>query len=282
MVLSQQWIILGFLGLLAEAKLGQGKLVEAEEILVKATGEGKKRGIPLSSAFLHSWDQLIRLYLDQERWEEAADALEELMQLKEKMASKSSIPRGFSTRCAIPELHKTSISPLNKEKVWKAASQLLSLVPKMQGFVEYKEGKERVLGLLLSLFDNRHQLAGVYLRQRRYTEARPLLEMVVQGALHRGNPTLSNCWRDIAHYAVVCIDSEEWKDAEWLQEMVVGEQETRVSGGVPKHDGAELYQRLQQLSHIYRKNGRWLKMHEVNVRLIRYHTRPSLVKIRET
>ncbi|KAF9522830.1 hypothetical protein CPB83DRAFT_899284 [Crepidotus variabilis] len=212
-VKSQQWKKLAVVGLLAEVKVNLGKILEGQQLLVKVVKEGlADDGLPHLHPLLCG-DRLVSIYLDQKRLVQAGDILHHLHQFKERMHLSFRMPIGWSPLRG----DKTEFS----KAVWDAAFVALSHTKHVERVSKYQSPKNMVIAVLLSLFDNRYKQAKLYIQQGRYKTAGPIFETLMGANLHPENQSMVACRNDLEESARVCVELKDWRNAEWIQELIV-------------------------------------------------------------
>ncbi|KAF9524438.1 hypothetical protein CPB83DRAFT_897946 [Crepidotus variabilis] len=231
---------------LAEVKMLQGKLDEAETTLHAA----KKVSSGWES--LPCCDQVIKLYLEQQRWNEAEKWLQATIETKQSMAGKEQQCRTFKF----------------DRDVWDVARQMAPRVREISIWRGEEQGDiARAVYLLHGLYANEHQLATIYVEQKRFEDARQQLEKLVEHNFHLANPVLmANKNLLVSIYLELGL----LDDAERMQEIVVRDMDKIFAS---ESENLEIIPALQKLSDIYRKNNHWGKRHDVQMRLLRFRNR---------
>ncbi|KAF9524601.1 hypothetical protein CPB83DRAFT_886153 [Crepidotus variabilis] len=211
---------------LGEAQIRLGKLEDAEEALRE--GMAVEKGFYPWTGYLLCCEQLLDLYLQQGNWNSAEVIGLQVINIREDHLLKE-----FGQQLQFRS-HPT--------KDWDQATQKAARVIKMNWWTAVGWGDDEKVCFLHGLYNDKRQLALVYMQQKRYDEAEQLLKELMKGKMHRKNPVLIATKKLLT---AVYIESGQLEEAEKLQEKIIEEMTTDYG-----HSSDNLIPALNKLASI--------------------------------
>ncbi|KAF9524586.1 hypothetical protein CPB83DRAFT_860939 [Crepidotus variabilis] len=231
-----------------ELQIERGQLVDGEATLQKGIEPQWEQHD--FKVYISCCEQLVNLYLQQERWNDAESLGIHLIEAKESRIS-----------------HTLAIFDR-----WNLATKKAPRVIKMNRWRTLNMESDYWIGIdikidqdvyfLHELYNNKRQLAIAYVKLKRYNEAQQLLEELMENKMHEENPIL------LASKALLVglfTELGKFDEAEKRQEEIIAAKSSSFG-----YDSEKLIPDLERLADIYQKNNHLGKRHQVKIRLLRY------------
>ncbi|KAF9524604.1 hypothetical protein CPB83DRAFT_909805 [Crepidotus variabilis] len=238
---------------LGEVQIRRRQPVKGEATLRKGMAFDRDDS-DLWSGYLLCREQLMGLYMQQKRWNEAKEIGLALLRAREDQISGKLEPMLWEKRDWNKATQKAArVIEMNR---WRAVERNKFVLSQDEASIDSK------VYYLHMLYNNKRQLAVVHMQLKQYNEAQQLLEGLMEDKMHMENPILV---ASKEHLVTLFIESGQPSEAEKRQEKTIEEMTERFG-----YDSKKLIPNLERLADIYQENNHLGMRHHVKVRLLRY------------